>query len=248
MSNRVLFGEIEVLWARSTGVCRGRFLDAFEPLERVTFTDAGDGPAQDLVPVPGDIDPVSSANFDAPATWPLEYMKLRPLPHVLERVARLKEEMGGPYIAIHVRHSDHDENAARFGHVTHNDELLRFCTRAGARPVYLATECKATIAWFRERLARVKINVPWDHQVINYDDRPGTLSDAVVDMWMCLGADAFRGTWMSSFSETVALMRCGGAPLGGYVPHVHMPSTDAEHYRGRADLAEAWIAAREGVA
>ena len=25
-------------------------------------------------------------------------------------------------------------------------------------------------------------------------------------------------------------MRCGGAPEGGYIPHKHMPSTDAEFY------------------
>lgn len=243
LSYRALYGEIEVLWARSTGVCRGSFLDVFEPLSGVTFTDMGDGLAQDLPQFADRVGPVSSASFVAPPSWPLGYMQLRPRHDLMQSVHHLQEQIGGPYAAIHARHSDHDENAARFGHVTTNEELLAWYRSAyDHSPLFLASECKKTQEWFRERVPGVRIGVPWPKQVHGYDERPGTLADAVVDMWMCRDATFFRGTWISSFSETVALMRCGGAPEGGYIPHVHMPSTDAEFYRGRPDLAEAWIA------
>jgi hypothetical protein len=249
LSYRALYGEIEVLWARSTGVCRGSFLDAFEPLSGVTFTDMGDGLAQDLPQAADRVGPVSSASFVAPPSWPLGYMQLRPRAHVMDRVDELDEmDDRGPnrFAAIHARHSDHDENAARFGHVTTNEELLAWYHESGeGRPLYLASECKKTQEWFRARLPAVYANRAWTHQVHHYDERPGTISDAVVDLYICVRAAAFKGTWISSFSETVSLMRCGGAPEGGYIPHVHMPSTDAEYYRGRADLAEAWIREHE---
>jgi hypothetical protein len=240
LSYRALYGEIVVRWARSTGVCRGSFLDVFEPLSGVTFEDAGDGLAQDIVAREGEIGPVSSASFVAPPSWPMGYLQLKPRPEVLERVAALKDGAlyGEPYVAIHARHSDHDENAARFGHVTTNDELLQWYHPRGG-PLYLATECKKTEAWFRRAVPHVIVNRDWDHQVIHYDERPGTLADAVVDMWMCLGAAAFRGTWISSFSETVSLMRCGGGI--DFLAIRDMPSTDAEYYRGRTDRALEWI-------
>jgi hypothetical protein len=246
LSYRALYGEIDVLWARSTGVCRGTFLDVFEPLSGVTFTDMGDGLAQDLPGGPDIVGPVSSASFVAPVTWPLGYMQLRLRHELLQRVHFIQEQIGGPYAAIHARHSDHDENAARFGHVTTNEELLAWYRGANDHmPLFLASECQRTQVWFRDRVPGVRIaGLPWAHQVHHYDERPGTLADAAVDMFVCRDATAFRGTWISSFSETVSLLRCRGAPEGGYVPHIHMPSTDAEYYRGRPDLAEAWIASQ----
>ena len=251
LSQRSLHDSIEVLWARSDGVSNASWSDVFEPLDRVTFRDIGVMPAQDYAG-PCDQGPCSSAIPDAPPSWTTAYMELRPLPPILARVDELKA-MGSPYAAIHARHSDHDENAARFGHVTTNDELLRwFLTseklagmeRDGNRntvSLYLASECKKTIEFFRTHCPSLRINAAWTRQVVNYDERPGTLADAVVDLWMCKDAAAFRGTWISSFSETIALLRAGGAPPGGFDARVHMPSTDAEWFRDRPDRAQAWI-------
>lgn len=224
-------GEVEVLWARSEGICRARFTDVFEPLAGVTFTDIGDGPAQDYAG-PCDVPPTCGLAPDAKPDWTESYRELRPQPHVMARVAEIKAQMAGsPYYAIHARRTDHVEHAKRFGHFTSNDELAGWLLGMPRHlPLYLATDCPKTLSWFQDRFV-TRWNVE-PKAVRGYDVRAQSLSDAVVDMWMCMGAREFRGSWFSSFSETIETLRCGGKYPGGFDPRVHMPSQDGS-YEGK---------------
>jgi hypothetical protein len=229
LSWRSSHGPIEVLWARSTGVCRARFLDVLEPLEGVTFGDIGDGPAQDYKG-PCDVAPTCSLAPDAKPGWTESYMELRPLPPIQARIDAIKKTIGSPYYAIHARRTDHVTHAARFGHFTTNDELAKWIGIRRMLPLYVATDCPDTLHWFRQRFD-TRCNVE-PKAVDGYDKRAQSLEDAVIDLWMCVGAREFRGSWFSSFSETIDVLRCGGRYPGGFDPHTHMPSQDAS-YEGK---------------
>jgi len=231
LSWRSARGPIEVLWARSEGICRAKFTDVFEPLEGVTFTDIGDGPAQDYKG-PCDVAPTCGLAPDAKPGWTESYCELRPLPHIQARIDELSTKIGDSYHAIHARRTDHVEHARRYGHFTTNEELLAWLSERAGRtlPLYLATDCPDTLAWFRQRCGAWCNTEP--KRVNGYDVRAQTLADAVIDIWMCAGAREFRGSWFSSFSETVDVLRCNGVFPGGFDPHVHMPSQDAS-YEGK---------------
>ena len=243
LSARAKWGEVDVLWASSTAVHGASYTDVFEPLDGVTFTHAGGGHAHELDPVQWPHDVMTSNPVeDAPEGWTLGYRDVRPRPALLEMIDKLIANMGGPhsYVAIHARRLDHAEHAPTFGHFTTNEELLAFVDQAanGHTAIYVATDDPGTLEWFRSKRDRVFANRT-PERVSGYEIRPGTLADAVVDMFCCAGAAAFMGSWMSSYSETVGLLRCGGAPDGGFVPRLHMQSADAEWFRGRPDRAEA---------
>jgi hypothetical protein len=242
LSARAAWGEVEVLWASSDAVSHGSFTDVFAPLERVTFLHAGDGHAHELDLAQWKYDKMTSNPVDdAPDGWTEGYADLRPLPHVQARIDELRATMGGRYVAIHARRLDHVTHSVPFGHSTTDQELLDWlqgCTL----PVYIATDDPVTLEWFR---ARIPTSSHWHRmpeRVHGYEIRPGSLADAVVDMFVCVGAVAFMGSWISSFSETIDVLRCGGKPPGGFVPRLHMQSADAEWYRGRQDRADEMIA------
>jgi hypothetical protein len=253
LSYRSEHGQIEVLWANSDAVSHGAFLDVFEPLDGVTFTYAGEIDGQDVAGA--DIVGYAQVSPGAKPGWEKGYAELRPKAHVIARVKELvakldptwsPEAKRGPpsFNAIHVRRTDHADHAPKFGHSTSDQELLGW-HRGRTRPLYLATDNPETVAFLERAAGPLVVNrVP--EKVQGYEKRAGTLFDAAVDLFTCVEAWDFMGCWMSSFSETISLMRCGGAPKEGFNLRIHMPSADAEYYRGRADRAEEAIGIARG--
>jgi hypothetical protein len=242
LSARAAFGEIEALWATSTAVHGASYTDCFEPIPGVAFIHAGEVNAHDLSKDQWHYDVMTSNPVEeAPEGWTLGYRDVKPKRGLLEICAKLRSSMGMPYAAVHARRLDHAAHAPTFGHFTTNEEFAAWVDNALPGPLYLAADCPQTHAWFKARYPGLCAHrVP--EQVHGYEVRPGTLADAVVDMWMCVEAAQFKGSWMSSYSETIGLLRCGGAPDGGFVPRLHMQSADAEFYRGRPDRARAFLA------
>jgi hypothetical protein len=240
LSARALWGEVEVLWASSTAVHGASYTDVFEGLDGVTFTHAGSGHAHELDPVQWPHDVMTSNPVeDAPEGWTLGYRDVKPRPALQEMINKLKASMGGAYVAIHARRLDHAEHAPTFGHFTTDQELETWVKHRERLPLYVATDDPASLVYFKSWCPHPVVAHRTPERVHGYEIRPGTLADAVVDMFVCAGAVAFKGSWMSSYSETISLLRCGGAPDGGFVPRLHMQSADAEWFRGRPDRAEA---------
>jgi hypothetical protein len=179
---------------------------------------------------------------DAPDGWTVGYREVKPKRGLLDICRQLRMRMGDmPYAAIHARRCDHVDHAPTFGHFTTNEELAVFVDGCLPGPLYVATDGPETFAWFKTKYIHMFAHrVP--ELVYGYEIRPGTISDAAIDIWMCVHAAQYKGSWMSSMSETIGLLRCGGAPDGGFVPRLHMQSADAEFYRGRPDRARAFLA------
>jgi hypothetical protein len=224
LSYRALHGEIEVLWANSDAVHKAWLLDVFEPLTGVHFTYAGEGHAHD-VKLPHDV-MTSSPAPDAPGDWTKGFMDLRPkLPiqgQIDHHVKSGTADGYGDFIAVHARRGDHIPLLQKRGYVTSNEELLSWAIPYD-RHLYLATDCLDTFLWFQERMRFVWGNkIP--ERVHGYEKRPGTLADAVVDLYCCVAAKAFKGTWYSTFSEVITIMRNNGVCEGGFSPERDMPS------------------------
>jgi hypothetical protein len=244
LSYRAKHGPLEVLWANSDAVSHGAFLDVFQPLDGVTFTYAGEGHGHEV----GGADIVAWTQVadGAPAGWEKGYAEIRPQARVLARVAELQAQIGGPYVAIHARRCDHVNHAPTFGHFTSDEELLAWWGRRYAEwpyALYLATDSAATIEFFRQRLAPGTLHTHRIPEAVHgYEVRPGTLFDAAVDMFTCAAGAAFQGSWMSSFTEAIRMIRWKGEPPGGFVLREHMPSADGEWYRNRPDRAAETLA------
>jgi hypothetical protein len=241
LSARAAWGEVEVIWAASPAVSGGSFTDVFEPIERVVFTHAGNGHAHDLLYSEWGYDKMTSGILeDAPDGWTRDYLDLRPRPALQARIDKLRAGLGGPYTAIHARRCDHTTHAPRFGHFTTNEELIQWRQSQPDGPTYLATDCPETIHAFVQRFPSLHCHRT-PERVQGYEVRPGTLADSVIDLFVCVAAERFKGCWVSSFSETIDLIRCKGAPDGGFVPLYHMPSSDVESYRDRPDRVQATL-------
>lgn len=220
LSWRAVHGPITAVWCRSDAVCHGRWEDAFEPLEGVTFEDGGDVHAHEYKG-PHDVMSCGVCPGLEGTDWCKAYLELasaRGLERVLSEVGYLDE-----YAAVHARRTDHVEHARTHGHFTTNEELLAWHCRTGNGPLYLATDCPNTRNWFRARQDRVLTNGAQLESVSGYEVRPGKLADAVIDLFMCARATRFMGSWFSSFSETVEILR---KPPVAFNERLDMPSTD----------------------
>jgi hypothetical protein len=238
LSYRAVHGAIEVLWARSSSVSGGTWEDAFGPLEGVSFTDIGTGHAHDYA---GEgLIAYAQVAPEAPVGWAKGYADLIPPRAVQRRMGAVLARTGDVYYAVHARRGDHAAHAPKFGHFTTNEELLEWVLERDDRwPWYLATDDPSTRAWFA-RVKRPIVGSGLVGAVGGYEQRAGTLEDAAVDLFVCTDAALFKGCWMSSFSETIELLRCNGDPAEGFRLRRHMPSADAEWYRGRPDRYEEW--------
>ena len=219
LSWREVYGPITVVWCRSDAVCRGWWEDVFQPLDGVTFVYGGEGHAHEYR---GAHDVMSCGVCPGleGSDWCKAYRELRPHPWLLG------PRFPPPYAAIHARRCDHVEHARAHGHFTSNEELLDWYRSRGRLDMrlYLATDCPDTLAWFREREPDLHFNRT-PERVAGYEKRPGQLTSAVADLYACVEAEEFVGSWFSSFSETVEILR---SPPARFSEREPMPSTDGD--------------------
>lgn len=191
------------VWEPTAEICFGRFIDAFEPIEKPIWS------AHDSDLTTCDPDWSAGGNYDAPGWAPL-YRKLVPRSRVQCRIDALRGQLG-EYIAMHVRRTDHVEYAKKEGAFTDDEAFLRFA-ESSRLPCFLATDNGCTQRkmrdWLGERLV-TSGEIDSDEEV-----RPGgdgrrftTLEDAVVDLYVCVGAKAFLGSGASSFTKAIEYMR-----------------------------------------
>lgn len=206
LSYRALHGEITVVWDVNEYVSDARWDDVFGPIPGVTFeyhkgwTEAG-WDVEDYAPAKG-----------APDGWERDYRYVRPVPSVRQSIAGMLEL--GPFAAMHVRRTDYVPNMALLGeHVEPLEDFVLWAEKMG-RPVFLATDNAETRRLLGERLRFV--GVKWlshaalagaDVQALEDHSRSGSLSDAAVDLYVCVAASHFKGSRGSSFTDTIEILR-----------------------------------------
>lgn len=172
------------------------FLDFFKPLENVTFTTnnlrryyySGDG--SDLVKH-GIINPGL-------------YRSLEINDELRLQINTLKEKMG-KYIAVHIRRTDHVICRRRRGEsFTQNDIFIDFINKYPDHNLYIATDNDKTYQEFMNIYPdRIIINNLCKFDDKKYGKRNTEMIDAVIDMYMCIESEYFKGTDFSSFTDFI---------------------------------------------
>ena len=196
LSYRSAHGPLLVHWTPDVP----HFLETFEPLEGVTFVDDhANGYHQDYG--------IATA---APTDWRRHYAELRPIAPISERVEAFRATLGS-YLAIHVRRTDMTPLAAMMGAPHPDDnEYLEWCaSRDGS--VWVACDNGETQRkyemWLGSRfrsgcvLDGKEVHGLSEHKVY------GRIEDAIVDMWMCVGAKSCMTQGFGTFSGTIRILR-----------------------------------------
>lgn len=193
---RAKHGPLEVIWPIEDPIIHGTHFDElFEPLDGVTFVGSGAPDATDYAPP-----------RDLLTGWEGAYRELVPRAGVVR--------MSEPYDAVHIRRTDFHGMVKKYHGVSvpTDDEILTW-THASDRPIWIATDNSETQARWRERLqerARFwqRISSGLEEQGEHDRRRHTTLTHAVVDLFMCAGAERFMGsTAHSTFTLTIERLR-----------------------------------------
>lgn len=186
-------GTLHVVWQPNEYVSGARFLDVFEPIPGVEFSDAGRWSVEAWGPP-----------SYAPEGWEYGFRLLRPVPSIMSRVVDYDK-------AIHVRRTDHlPDTATHGGDVELLSDWVRWAWQWPDETCYIATDNGETQAELLKAIPRSLVGAPLggaEQQGLTDHRRNGTLGDAVVDLWTCSRAGRFLGTRHSTFTTTIETLR-----------------------------------------
>ena len=228
--------NLAALWAVSEA-CPGLFGDVFEPLSGTTIlaTDGHSSCETAALGVHGvhDFHELVKLRRHEEARC---FFDLTPRKAIRLEVASAALEYG-TYIALHIRRTDH--YAVEVGVQSKDEEFERFADRYPTHTIYLATDNGQTQRRFVERYGATRLRIASSiDETRNWRDdsslRLTSLHSAVVDMFVCVRADVFKGSSFSSFSDAVSHLRTCAATTHGEDEHSLLePGRDFESRRHR---------------
>jgi hypothetical protein len=124
---------------------------------------------------------------------------LVPLPAIQGRIDILLGRMGPEFTAVHIRRTDHNSNYDK------DVEYATFCG-SGEGPVYAAADNPRSLATLKRSLVD---RLVYGGKFAATGIRLTAVADAVVDLWVCARSTRFKGTYYSSFSDWIEMMRHG---------------------------------------
>jgi hypothetical protein len=178
--------------------CPARFTTLFEPI-------AADVHIYEGSPVPAGAKITCENHEEWPETrWQHLVDLLRPLPDIQTRIDTLLESLGPTFTAVHIRRTDHNSNY---------DQDMAYTVFDG--PIYAAADNPRSLATLKCVLGdRLTYNGRFSTQGI----RMSSVADAVVDLWVSSHSINFKGTFYSSFTDFIEMMRrVKGLPKGSTI-------------------------------
>lgn len=188
--------ELTVCWPIDKN-CNGHFLDIFEPVNGIKFTD-------------------NPKNPDFHGWYPLEefnpkkqfiYDDLRLKKNIDQKITDLRKSMGN-YIAVHVRRTDKlDPLIAPWFKNIENDEFFSFIDnqKKDYNKIFLACDCRETQNEFEENYGD---KISYYSKITPSDSlRQTSLEIAAIDLFTCIHASNFFGTKLSGYSELIYQFR-----------------------------------------
>lgn len=127
-----------------------------------------------------------------------------------DKIKNIIKKMNNRYISVHVRRTDLDKHLLGYrkelNHKrTSDEEFFKFVRKYKDYSLYIATDNYETqelfIKKFKKKIKYIKI-------IKNVKDRRKTnLEDAIIDLFVCSCGHKFKGTFFSSFSDFIKLIR-----------------------------------------
>lgn len=135
----------------------------------------------------------------------VSYSELILLPHMKERINENIKVLDNNYIAIHVRRTDHAKAYKNKKPLTGDVEFMNFIDNKKECNLYIATDNADTFNKFKSKYSdRIKLQP----NTFNKNKlRQTTLKDAIIDLFMCSFAKDFKGSYWSSFSDQIKMIR-----------------------------------------
>jgi hypothetical protein len=190
--------ELHVIW-NVTEACNGFFLDYFEDIPNIHFYKS----IQELESIqkPHKID--YSGCYVHPDFYHNRniYEKLILKPYLKDEIKKRMNILENDYISVHIRRTDHLK-ASRGKH-TKDEEFIDYLNNFD-KNIYIATDNKETYDIFKKKYnERIKIKYHEESESL----RRTSLKDAIIDMYMCINSDNFKGSYHSSFSGVIKKQR-----------------------------------------
>lgn len=196
--------RVYVLW-KSTDHCRQSFDELFDEncLDEYNCTIV---PYEDSVHGTVCIDPMVEKVCGQALKYTDLYRALTPKASLRNAI---QETLPGntPFIAIHVRRTDHTELAQSKGRFTTDEEFHTFIAKCPPQClIYVATDNCETQKQYVEKYGK---RIFWYEEIPlsvarrHHSDETG----AIVDLYVCSSASYFKGSGYSSFTDTIEILR-----------------------------------------
>jgi hypothetical protein len=188
--------------------CNGHFLDIFEPIKNLKFTDDNNN-----VDIFG-WKPYKNLGIHFSKTN--IYNNIYLLPEIKQKTYELAQKMN-KYISIHIRRTD---KSLRHKNLTRDESFIEFINET-KHNIFLATDCYHVQNKFKEifnnRLFYFEeIEKPWNYSLKDCitdgsdhfnpersDFRPKSLKATAIDLFTCIYSNNFMGTNLSGMSDFI---------------------------------------------
>ena len=187
--------KLKVIWIKDSE-CPDEYDNLFEPIKDVLVINQRED----------NID-FETWNADNNIYTTEKYLKLLvPILSIRNTIDEYKEKLNNNYIACHIRRTDIVMHEGQVWYKPKTDqEYMEFIDSYDNNlKIYIATDNKDTqdvfIKKYGDRLVMKKI-------VPSNELRQTSIQDAVVDMYICVGAKYFIGSIGSSFTDSILYMR-----------------------------------------
>jgi len=194
--------QMVVIW-EIKGECPGYFEDYFQKIEGITFYKS------------------NTHNYHiqhcsgSPICSPI-YSELKLRTDMLEIINNKRSLLNNNYIAIHVRRTDHSNFAKSKNRYTSDEEFVQFIDKQQTvnSSLYVATDNIDSYKFFSIKYNNL-IKNNHDDSIYNFNnmieraphDRHTSLKDSIIDLYMCVYANSFKGSGWSSFSGLIQTLR-----------------------------------------
>ena len=189
-----------VIWDTYNEACPGYFLDYFEPIPNIEFLPKNEKKLKI------DYEGCSAySEFDPKKVF--IYKELKLLPHLQQRIMEKVNKLENNYIAVHIRRTDHIDLAKKNKVYTTDQDFYDFIDKNLENHCYLyiATDNRETQNIFIKKYGP---EVPIIKMIEKSNKkRQTTLEDSIIDLYMCIHAQKFKGSGWSSFSDFIYQFR-----------------------------------------
>lgn len=190
---------LTVVW-KVSDMCNGFFLDFFEEVPDVTFVKEANDDTK-----------VDYKGLDSHKEYVLgniDYSNLVLRPEMRASVDEIVSSLGNNFIAVHIRRTDHTTGFSNDKKLTSDDSFVKFIHENTCKNLYIATDNADTFKKFEKMFqSRMKALNCVRPEFSATSFRQTSLAQAIVDIFVCVRAKQFKGSYYSSFSNLIAFMR-----------------------------------------